>query len=388
MTIAVICPDGLSVLLFCKGIIAALRAAGWARVLVITEAGAYRAEIEALGVECRDVPISRFVDPLRDICYVLRLWKLLREEECASVLNFSTKPNIYGAIAARLAGVGRVVSHVVGLGSTFLPGKSMRSHLLQILMRCLYGLSCKLSDQVWFTNRNDRDYFVHTGLIDERRTILTRNYLDTSYYAPDAESVADIERLRRELHIESGHVVVLMVARLIRPKGVLEFAEAARLLRERCPECRFLLVAPPEPPSPHTISGESVRAFEADRNFRWLGFRRDMRRLYALCDIAVLPTYYREGGYPRALLEPMSMGKPLVTTTSHDCRETVDHGQNGFLVPPRDATALAEAIATLAGDPPLREALGRNSRRKALLEFQEDLIVKMAIRQAGLMDTT
>ena len=225
-----------------------------------------------------------------------------------------------------------------------------------------------------------------TGLVSERRTILTRNYLNTDYYASETESSASIQALRQELGIEIGQIVVLMVARLIRPKGVVEFAEAAHLLRDRSPKCRFLLVAPEEPPGRHTISADEVRGFEQMGNFEWLGFRHDVRKFYALCDIAVLPTYYKEGGYPRALLEPMSMGKPLITTTNEDCRDTVDEGQNGLLVPPRDSAALAEAIATLARDSDLRATFGKNSREKALREFQESVIVGDALRRAGLLE--
>lgn len=385
MTIALVCPDGFSVLLFCKGIIAALREGGWTRVLVVTEVGSHRAELDALGVECVDVAISRFVDPVADVRYVAELLRVFKQERCDAVLNFSTKPNVYGAIAARLAGVERIVSHVVGLGATFLPDGRIRSRIMRSVMRQLYRASSRISRFMWFTNRTDRAYFVETGLVDEARTILTRNYLDTAYYSIGTESAEDVVALRRELGFEPDDVVVLMVARLIWPKGVGEFAGAAALLDDRCPKCRFVLVAPPEPPSPTTVPAGTVREYERGGNFQWLGFRRDVRRLYAACDIAVLPTYYKEGGYPRALLEPMSMGRPLITTTSEDCRGTVDEGQNGLLVPPRDASALASAIETLANDPSLRAAFGAHSRAKAIGEFEERAILSGALHSSGLI---
>jgi N,N'-diacetylbacillosaminyl-diphospho-undecaprenol alpha-1,3-N-acetylgalactosaminyltransferase len=383
-TIALVCPDGYSVLLFCKGIIAALADTGWARILVLTDVGEHRGEIEALGTECIDIPVSRFIDPLGDLRYVYALTRSFRRERCDAVLNFSTKPNILGSIAARIAGCRIMVSHVVGLGSTFASGKSVKHVATRSLMRLLYRLACRVSTRVWFTNPADRAYFIRTGLVDLRKTILTRSYLDTVEYSASPGDSAAVATLRAELSLGPDKVVVLMVARLIWPKGVGEFAEAAKLLRDRRPECEFLLVAPPEPPSPQTIAEETVREFETDRNFQWLGFRRDMRFLYALCDIAVLPTYYKEGGYPRALLEPMSMGKPLVTTTSEDCRATVDEGRNGFLVPPRDGAALAAAIERLAASPELRWEFGRHSRTKAVSEFDERSILRGAMREAGL----
>jgi N,N'-diacetylbacillosaminyl-diphospho-undecaprenol alpha-1,3-N-acetylgalactosaminyltransferase len=378
-------PDGLSILLFCKGIISVLREVGWDRVLVIADLGEYRADIEALGAECVDVAIVRFANPVADLKYVARLRRILAAEECEAVLNFSTKPNIFGAIAAKLAGCRTIVAHVVGLGATFLPDESQRAKVMRSVMRSLYKVASRISHKVWFTNPTDRAYFIETGLVPESKTLLTRNYLDTSYYSAKNETERDVDALRQELALDKSQVVVVMVARLIWPKGIAEFAGAAEQLRARRPECRFLLIAPPEPPSGQTVPVETVKGYGAGGNFRWLGFRRDVRRLYALCDIAVLPTYYKEGGYPRALLEPMSMGKPLVASTSADCRATVDEGRNGFLVPPRDASALADAIDRLVADPSLRLEFGKNSRAKAVAEFDEKVILRKAIPDAGLV---
>jgi N,N'-diacetylbacillosaminyl-diphospho-undecaprenol alpha-1,3-N-acetylgalactosaminyltransferase len=385
VTVALVCPDGFSVLLFCKGIIATLRRGGRARVLVLTDVGTYREELEALGVACVHVPISRFVAPGQDVRYLWALYRVFRRERCDAVLTFSTKPNIYGPIAAWMAGVDRVVVHVVGLGMSFLPGRSVKARLVQSVMRLLFRVSCRLSDRVWFTNQHDLAYFVCSGLLDASKSILTRNYLDTAFYAAATETPEDTEHLRRELGLRPGQVVVLMVARLIWAKGIREFAEASRLLRGRDPDCQFVLVAPAEPPSPQTVPEVFVRSYEANGNFHWLGFRRDVRRLYALCDVAVLPSYYKEGGYPRALLEPMSMGKPLITTTSEDCRGTVDDGVNGMLVPPGDAGALADAITHLARDPATRTAFGRCSREKAVSEFEERPILRAVLRDVGLV---
>lgn len=385
MRIALTCPDSISVLLFCQGIIEALQNDGRSHVVVITDVGENRAEIEALGVTCVDRPVSRFTDPLGDVAYVAALARIFREYRCDGVLNFSTKQNIYGSIAGRLAGLNCIVSHVVGLGITFQPDPSLRASVMRQVMRGLYWLSCRLSNVVWFTNASDRAYFIATGLVEESRTILTRNYLDTSFYAAGQESKQDVDALRRALGYSPDDVVVLMVARLNRAKGVLDFAEAAQLLRHRCEVCRFLLIAPEEPPGPHTVPVDEIRKFESSGNFLWKGFQRNVRRLYALCDIAVLPTYYKEGGYPRALLEPMSMGKPLITTTSEDCRRTVDAGRNGLLVPPRDPSALADAVELLAKDPHRRAGFGRWSRQKAVTEFEEREIVGEALRSAGLI---
>ncbi|MBA3656691.1 MAG: glycosyltransferase family 4 protein [Gemmatimonadaceae bacterium] len=384
-TAALICPDGLSVSLFCKGIIRELRSAGWNRVLVLTEVGSYREDIESLGAECVDVPVARFIDIVGDIRYTLTLARILRSEHVEGVLAFSTKPNVFGAFAAKLAGSHHIVTHVVGMGSVFVPQMSLPAKVMRGVMRALYRMSSRIADHVWFTNPGDRDFFVLSGIVEEEKAILSRNYLDTQYYMAGSESLESVQELRRELGIAADATVVVMVARLIWPKGIGEFAGAAEILREKCPRCFFILVAPEEPPSPHTVPVATVRSYEKLGNFKWLGFRKDVRRLYALCDVAVLPTYYKEGGYPRALLEPMSMGKPLVASTSEDCRATVDEGLNGFLVPPRDAEALASAILKLAENPELRQQYGAHSRQKAVGEFDEKVILRKMISQAGLV---
>ena len=388
MTVALVCPDGFSILLFCRGIIAELLRIPGARVVVVADPGEHAREIEALGVTMARVPSARFIDPLADLRYVRDLRRVFRDERCDIVLNFSTKPNLYGAIAARLAGVRHVISHVVGLGASFLPSPGVRGRIVQAVVTRLYRHACRQSRHVWFTNRNDLAFFEAAGLLRPGQAVLTRNYLDTSEYAPGIVPEAELAAVRRELGLVPGQPVVVMVARLIWPKGIREFAEAAALLKDRHPDTTFLLIAPAEPPSVNTVPESYVRECEKDRRFRWLGFRRDVKALYALGDIAVLPSYYKEGGYPRALLEPMAMAKPLVTTTSDDCRGTVDEGRNGFLVPPADAAALAEAISRLLSDAGMRRAFGEHSREKATREFDERAILRDAFRQMGLSPDT
>jgi glycosyltransferase involved in cell wall biosynthesis len=384
-TIALVCPDGLSIVLFCKGIIRALQEIPGARIVIVSDEGEYREEIEALGVKSVSVPISRYATPLADFRYCVNLYRVFRRERCDLVLNFSTKPNIYGTLAARAARVPRVVSHVVGLGAAFLPSSGAATWLIQRMAAGLYRLAARGSDRIWFTNKNDLAYFVERGLLRPEKAVLTRNYLDTTVYAPETVKPHEIDELSHELGFNSRPEVVIMVARLIWSKGIREFAEAAQLLKSRFPHLRFLLIAPPETGNTDAVPESFVREQERLGNFRWLGFRRDVKQLYALSTLAVLPSYYKEGGYPRALLEPMSMGKPVITTNSEDCRGVVEEGRNGYLVPIRDSAALAEAIAKIVENPEHREALGRYSRVKAVRDFDEREIVRQALRQLGVM---
>lgn len=385
VTVALVCPDGLSIVLFCKGIIRSLLTIPGARVIVICDAGEYHTQIESLGVTCLSVPLARWIDPVADVRYCLRLAAIFKRESCDIVLNFSTKANIYGSLAARLARVPVVLSHVVGLGLAFHEANTIRQRGLRWVVQALYRRALAVCRKVWFTNANDLAFFVEHGIVTPDQCVLTRNYLDVSEYALTAVPSSAIDALRQEFDLAPGDRVVVMVARMIWPKGIREFADAAERLKATHPELVFLLVAPMESASPGSVPESFIREKERTSRLRWLGFRHDVKSIYALCDIAVLPSYYKEGGYPRALLEPMAMGKPLITTTSADCRGAVDEGQNGFLVPPRDATALADAIAELARDPAKRAAFGRCSHEKAWREFDEAPIVFEALSSLGLV---
>lgn len=382
--IALVCPDGISILLFCKGIIRALQTIPGAEVIVVSDAGEYGPGIEALGAKSVSVPIARWVNPIEDWRYYRRLIEVFRRERCDVVLNFSTKANIYGSLAATQAGVPLILSHVVGLGGAFLPPRSLRDQLLRRVAMFLYRRAMRVSKKVWFTNGNDREFFIANGIVTSEQSILTRNYLDVSEYARSAVPDADVAAVRAELGLPPADLVVVMVARMIWPKGVREFAEAAEQLKSSHPNLHFLLVAPLETGSPDAVPESYVREKERTANFKWLGFRRDVKTIYALSDIGVLPSFYKEGGYPRALLEPMCMAKPVITTTSDDCRGTVEEGRNGHLVPIRDSSALAEAIADLAGDAGKREAFGAYSLIKARRDFDEGPIVHEALRAMGL----
>ncbi len=386
--IAFIMPDDFSILLFAKGILRVLQDIKGAEVTTICALGNYCREIEALGVKTLHVEIYRFFNPIQDLQYLLKLRTLLKEHRFDVVFNFSTKPNIYGTIAARLAGVRRVISHVVGLGAAYAPGKGVANALLSEAFLALYRIACSQSDKVWFTNKNDLAFFRSRGIIKPEKAVLTRNYLDTESYSMAAVDPVRMKALKGELRVATADRVVVMVARMVWAKGVREFAEAAVLLRDQCPQVKFFLIAPLEEGSFDAVPESYIRDMEQQANLRWLGFRSDVRELYALCDLAVLPSYYKEGGYPRALLEPMSMGKPLIATLSEDCRGPVDEGKNGYLVPIKDSQALARVIAEVINDDKLLRRLGRHSREKAVREFEERRIVPQALAECGLPLTT
>lgn len=344
----------------------------------------YQKEIEALPGRHIAVAGERFVDPVRDLRYLIDLWRVIRRERFDVVVTFGTKPNLYGALAARLAGVRRIIVAVRGLGRVFGGQRTPGARLLRTIVRGMYWLSCRSATRVWFTNRNDRAYFVTTGLLREEKTFLTKNAVNLEQFSMQRVPASTLGALRRELGIAPDDFVVIMVAQLIWQKGVGEFAEAAKHLRLAHPCMRFLLVAPPERTSDLAVPESYVRDLERQGILVWLGFRKDVRDLYAVADVAVLPSYYREGGYPRALLEPMALGKPVIAADTEDCRGPVRHGENGFLVPPRDAEALAARVEDLFNDPDLRRRFGARSLDIMRKEFDDRIVGLQVLTEIGL----
>jgi len=381
--IAVISPDDLSTIIFAKTLTRMLHVAGGFEVFTVSAVDRYAKEISELHSTHIDVPMTRFIHPLKDVGYFFRLYRVLRLGKFDAVLTFATKPNIYGILAARLAGVGQIIMAVRGLGRAFNPPESLAQPALKVFVLVLYRSTCRLASRVWFTNPHDREYFVSRGIVPDRKTLVTKNAVNLSDYSVHVVSQERLGQLRVQFGLGVEDKVVIMVARLIWAKGIQEFADAAVLLKQSLPQTVFILVGPPEGTSPGAVPESYIRRMENRARLHWLGFRKDVREFYALADLAVLPSFYKEGGYPRALLEPMAMGKPVIAADTRDCRGPVDHGRNGFLVPPRDAHALARAIERILENDQLRTAFGAHSVKKVREDFDDRKVISQLIRELG-----
>ncbi|MFH2011545.1 MAG: glycosyltransferase family 4 protein [Pseudomonadota bacterium] len=385
MKIAVVCPDDLSIVLFCKGIIDTVRTYDNSEVFVVCDVygegtnGQYTEVIKSWGVMPVPLKMNRHISLFEDLKYSYSLYKIFRNNKIDIVINISTKPNIYGTIAARCAKAKKILCSVWGRGTTFADNAGLKISLLKYLLLILYFIAFRLSSKVWFTNTNDYNYFVSNNIVPKNKTILSKNYVSTDDYLPYSLSNEKLLNYKSEFKLGDNDKVVIMVARMIWAKGVGEFAEAAKILKDRLPFVKFILVGSKETTSPDAVPEMYLKDTEKEANFIWIGFRNDVKDLYALSDVAVLPSYYREGGYPRALTEPMAMGKPVIAADSIDCRAPVENGRNGYLVPIKDSKALAEAIETLMTDEKKREEFGRYSRIKAETEYDEKVIVRQVI---------
>ncbi|MCC7418393.1 MAG: glycosyltransferase family 4 protein [Acidobacteria bacterium] len=382
--VAFVAHDGLSTLNFARWFAQELRRRDDVVLHTISSRDLYAEELAALGTRHIDIGPGRFVEPLRDLAYFWALYRTFARERFDVVVTFGTKPNIYGPPAARLAGIRRVVLAVRGLGRLFNPPAGARSRALSWFVHRLYRAACGAADRVWFTSAHDRDYMIAARLVDPDRTFLTANSVDPAFFSAEQAAASDLGALRAELGFAPGDLVVIMVARLVWLKGIAEFVEAAAILRAARPDVRFLLVAPREDGASDAVPVEYVARAQQAGRIAWVEFRKDVRALYQLADIAVLPSYYKEGGYPRALLEPMALGKPVIAADTPECRGPVEPGRNGFLVPPRDAAALAARIAQLVEQPDLRRRFGLRSREIVLERFADAIVGRQVLAELGV----
>jgi glycosyltransferase involved in cell wall biosynthesis len=261
-----------------------------------------------------------------------------------------------------------VIATVTGLGYIWTDD-GPKARVLRAILEPIYRRVLRLADAVIYLNEEDR------RTLGGRRTVLIPGEgIDLEAFSPSAVPPERQAALRSELGLGPDDRVVLMVGRMLRHKGVLEFVEAARRVRAACPEAVFVLVGPSDPGNPARIPPEKLQAWESEGTVRYLGMRGDVRDLMAVADVVVLPSYYREG-IPRVLIEAAAMGRPLVATDVPGCREVVRNGVNGFLVPARDAVALAQAIESLLKNPKLRAEFGAASRRLAEERFSDQRVV-------------
>ena len=380
MRIAIVNNDDFSVWHFRKGLVKALIARG-VEVVIITPGGEYVSKLESLGATHVPVPIFRFVSPLRDLKLCWDLYRVLRKLKPDVVHNMTVKPNTYGAIMARLAGVPERFSLVSGAGYGFSMEGGWKQAIRRWAVRKLYWLGGRCTTRTWFLNQDDHQLFTEGGLLrPEQGVMILSEGVNLGEYSAESVHKDGISKIRADLKIESkSKVVLMMVARLAWSKGVRQFVDAAEQLKRKGISSKFILVGPLDPDAPDPVPEEYLRSHESD-SFVWLGFRKDVRELLSIADVITLPSYYREG-VPRILLEAMAMAKPIVTTDNVGCRAVVEHGKNGFLVPTENTEALSNALETIVCDDSIAFSFGQSSVDKVRREFEESVIIQRVFRE-------
>lgn len=384
MKIALVYSDDFSLWVFRRGLIKTLVERG-CKVYLLSKYGRYVPLLIQLGAQHIAIELERFINPAKDLYLLIKLYKIFRDEKFDIVHNFTVKPNIYGSIAAKLAGVKRVIISVTGLGILSYKENSSgamlcKMNVMAFLVKGFYVIACYLCDKVSFQNNDDKCFFIKNKiLIDGLKSVVIKGSgIDTKFYSPDAVDNHKLETLKGIISYEPNDIYVVMVSRALWNKGVKEFVEAGSILASRYDNVRFLLVGGIEKDNPFSVPESYIRD-KTNKYFRWVDFIDDVRELLHLADIAVLPSYYGEG-IPRNLLEAMAMRKPIITTDNVGCREVVEEGKNGYIVPVRNAEALALAIEKLVTNEEKRILFGYYSRQKAEAEFGEERVLKETLR--------
>jgi glycosyltransferase involved in cell wall biosynthesis len=325
----------------------------------------------AEGFAYRAYRLSRQYNLCSDLYGVSQISAICRRLKPHIVHTFATKPNVWGRLAARLTGVPITIGTVCGLGSLYVDNDP-KTRVLRTLYQPLQKMACNLSDLTIFQNHDDARQFVADGVVAaDKMIVIPGSGVATEKFARSQVHEDAQARVKEELSIQAGEIVVTMVSRVTRTKGVLEFAAAAQMVRDCRPDVHFVLIGPFDNSIDHLSTSELTYL---KQTVTWPGPRKDIAAVMAASDIFVLPSY-REG-IPRVLLEAAAMELPIVTTDTPGCNDLVENGVNGFLVPVRESAALSQAILDLVKQPGLRLQFGQAARHRIVERYDLTVIAE------------
>ena len=363
--IALILNTAWNIFNFRLNLVRSLKEEGYEVILIAPE-DKYVPLLEPLN--CRFISLKhldkRGTNPLKDSRLFMEIRSILRREQPDLVLNFTIKPNIFGSLAAKSAGID-AISTLTGRGRV-----ELSNSLLDKGVKFLYKRAFGYCKKVFFQNRDDLRLFLNQNLVAKDKCIVVPGSgVDLSKFEPNGKD--------RDPSL-SGKIIFLLVARLLLDKGIREYAEAAKIVRNSFPDAEFWLLGPIDD-NPKQINEAQIRGWEKEGAIKYKGVTDQVQKYLTDADVVVLPSYYGEG-VPRTLLESLAMEKPIITTDHRGCRETVDHGVNGYLVPVKDVGALVEAIRRMIKiGKDARASMGQKSRQKAIREFDDKIVISSYI---------
>lgn len=356
-TIALCCNSTYAMLNFRGGVIRQLIAAGH-RVVIVAPVDGHSHELKAMGAEQVEWNLlGKSTNVLSEIAAVRDLYTIYSQVMPDAAFHYTIKPVIYGALVCRLRRI-PFISVITGLGYAFI-----NDGLIAKIAKIFYKVTLRWSKEIWLLNGDDQQTMLSGGLVAERSVrILPGEGVNTTYFSP------------REM-MEAKRPRFLLIARLLRDKGVFEYIEAARELLREGVEAEFALLGASDADNPTAITSEMVRKWESDGIVKYLGTCRDVRPFIDEAQCLVLPSY-REG-LPRSLLEAAAMARPVIATDVPGCRDVVIDGQTGFLCRARDVNSLTNAIKKfLSLSLGERRDLGKRGRQFVCEQFDEKFVIE------------
>ncbi len=315
--------------------------------------------IESLGAKFIEVPVNKNgINPFADIRYCLKLKSVMEAEKADAILGYTIKPVIYGSIAGWLAGVKKRTAMITGAGYLFA-NKSLKARLIKIISFLLYRIGLGTAQKVIFQNIDDLNDFVDNGLVKKEKChVVNGSGVNMDKYKPSSYP----ER-----------PTFFFLGRLIYAKGGMDFMKAAKIVKDNHPNARFIILGKLENKLPDAISSEDLMPYVNDGTVEFFPETNDIAKYYAMSSVFVLPTYYREGT-PRVILEAMASGRPIITTKTPGCKETVVDGHNGFFVNSKDPCQLALLCEKFILNPDLVKIMGQNSYEICKVKYDVKIV--------------
>lgn len=337
------------------------------QVFTLAPSDKYSKNFRRYGIEHIDIKIARSgLNPFVDICLLLKFINIYRLYKPDLVQHFTVKPIIYGTIAAYFLRVKNIYNMVPGLGYVFT-GMSSKKFWIQKVVRFLYRRTMIFSQHVFFQNQDDRNYFFEHKMVDKQKTsVIPGTGVDTVKFSP-------------RKHERKKVVTFILAARMLWDKGIREFVDAAHTIKKKYRNVTFWLLGPVDMENPKGISSEQLEKWNKEGTVKYFGMTDNIKSYYEKADVIVLPSYYREG-LPLSLLEGAAMGMPIITADSTGCREVVEDGTNGYLVPIKNSVKLASAMEKFIVNPDLISRMGKASRRMAIQKFDSKKVVKEILK--------
>lgn len=302
-------------------------------------------KITELGAEFKVIPMNKTGTSIfGDLKYCFSLYKLMRKEKFDATLGYTVKPVVYGGLAAWLSGVKNISGMVTGGGYTFT-AKTFKAKVLGLLVKFLYKISFWVTDNIIFQNSDDLQEFIQKRLVNKKKCHVVNG------------SGVNMEKFQPLPFPEN--TTFFMLSRLLKSKGVTEYLKASKIVKEKFPDVKFYLLGKIEYEMQDAVSEDIIRKYIDEGIVELFPETSDVRKYYAMSSVYVLPSY-REGT-PRTVLEAMASGRPIITTDTNGCRETVKDGINGYLVPVGDSLKLAEAMIKFIEDKELIFKMGNES---------------------------
>jgi len=304
---------------------------------------------------------------LTDIMLLCRMIKIYKSNSFDFVFHYTVKPIVYGSLVCRLLKI-NTIAVTTGLGYTFDAGK-----WLNLFVVSLYRKSLQKVKEVWFLNPDNRDVFLKKRIVEDSRSfVLNSEGLNTDFFFPQPKAMNE------------DKFVFLFLSRLVKEKGIEEFVQAAKLLKQKYPNTEFQVLGKTDIQNPHNIAVTKLVEWDREGAIRYFEDAMDVRTFIADSDCVVLPSYYGEG-VPRCLMEAMSMERPIITTDNVGCKELIEHNINGKICTSKDVESLLKVMEEMyLLDAAERNEMGKSGRRKMLKQYEEKLIIDVYHKKTGL----